>query len=105
MANYHRCVPGFEFLCVECGHHFDELVGPHVSKKMGDVTCPECGAEKPNRLAPSSISTTKGMTAGQRRRMESERDTQGGGAKQRFQEQRAKERQAADRRTGRRGNR
>ena len=63
----------YEFLCVKCGHHFEELVGPHVETKMGDVTCPECGAEKPNRLAPSSITTTKGLTAGQKRRLEAKR--------------------------------
>jgi putative FmdB family regulatory protein len=98
-------MPVFEFLCVKCGHHFEELVGPHVEKKMGDVTCPDCGAEKPNRLAPSSIATGKGLTAGQKRRLDAERDIHGEGAKQRFQEQRSKEKKAADRRSGRRGNR
>jgi putative FmdB family regulatory protein len=98
-------MPVYEFLCVKCGHHFEELVGPNVETKMGDVSCPECGAEKPNRLAPSSIATTKGLTAGQRRRLESQRDIHGGGAKQRFQEQRSREKRAAERRSGRRGNR
>lgn len=103
-------MPVFEFLCVKCGHHFEELVGPHVEMKMGDVTCPECGAEKPNRLAPSSFATTKGLTPGEKRKLEAKRDIHGGGAKQRFKETRAKERQAAERkaaggRSGRRGNR
>lgn len=98
-------MPVFEFLCVKCGHHFDDLVGPHVDKKMGDVKCPECGADNPNRLAPSSVATTKGLSAGQKRRLESQRDVHGGGAKERFKEQRVKERKAAERRSGRRGNR
>lgn len=97
-------MPVYEFLCVSCGHHFDELVGPHVPTKLGDVACPECGAEKPNRLAPSSVATGRGLTPGQRRRLESQRDIQGGGAKQRFKEQRAREKRAAQR-AGRRGNR
>jgi putative FmdB family regulatory protein len=104
--NYHQgWMPVYEFLCVKCGHHFEELVGPHVETKLGDVVCPECGAEKPNRLAPSSFATGRGLTAGQKRRLDSKRDIQGGGAKQRFQEQRAKEKGAASRRSGPRGNR
>ena len=103
-------MPVFEFLCVKCGHHFEELVGPHVDTKMSDVKCPDCGAENPNRLAPSSIATGKGMTEGEKRKLEAKRDIHGGGAKQRFKETRAKERQAAERkaaggRSGRRGNR
>jgi putative FmdB family regulatory protein len=97
-------MPVYEFLCVKCGHHFEELVGPHVTTKLGDVVCPECGAKEPNRLSPSSVATGRGLTSGQKRRMDAERDIQGGGAKQRFQQQRAKEKAAA-RRAGRRGNR
>jgi putative FmdB family regulatory protein len=93
-------MPIYEFLCVKCGHHFEELVGPHVATKLGDVVCPDCGAENPNRLSPSSYSTSKGLTPGQKRRLDSQRDIHGGGAKQRFQQQRA-----AERRSGRRGNR
>jgi putative FmdB family regulatory protein len=100
-----RGVPIYEFLCVKCGHHFEELVGPHVDTKVGDVTCPECGAEKPNRLAPSSVATGRGLTPGQKRRLEADRDIQGGGAKRRFKQQRAAEKRAASRRSGRRGNR
>jgi putative FmdB family regulatory protein len=100
-----RAVPVYEFLCVKCGHHFEELVGPHVETKMADVVCPECGAENPNRLAPSSVATGRGLTPGQKRRLEAQRDIHGGGAKQRFKESRAKEKRAATRRAGRRGNR
>ncbi|MGH2957642.1 MAG: FmdB family zinc ribbon protein [Solirubrobacterales bacterium] len=97
-------MPIYEFLCVKCGHHFEELVGPHVATKLGDVVCPECGAAEPNRLAPSSSATTRGLTPGQRRRLEAQRDVHGGGAKRRFKEQRAREKRAAQR-GGRRGNR
>jgi putative FmdB family regulatory protein len=98
-------VPVYEFLCVKCGHHFEELVGPQVGTTVGDVVCPDCGAEKPNRLAPSSVATGRGLTPGQKRRLEAQRDIHGGGAKQRFKESRAKEKRAAQRRAGRRGNR
>ena len=100
-----RAVPIYEFLCVKCGHHFEELVGPHVETKIGDVVCPECGAAEPNRLAPSSYATTRGLTPGQKRRLEQKRDVTGGGAKRRFKEQRVAERRAASRRAGRRGDR
>jgi putative FmdB family regulatory protein len=105
LRNYHQGpMPVYEFLCVKCGHHFEELVGPHVATKLGDVVCPECGAKEPNRLSPSSVATGRGLTTGQKRRLDSQRDIHGGGAKQRFQQQRAKEKGAA-RRAGRRGNR
>jgi putative FmdB family regulatory protein len=97
-------MPVYEFLCVKCGHHFEELVGPHVATKLGDVVCPDCGAADPNRLAPSSVATGRGLTPGQRRRLEAKRDIHGGGAKQRFKQQRAREKRAAQR-PGRRGNR
>lgn len=92
-------MPIYEFLCVKCGHHFEELVGPHVEAKVGTVVCPECGADKPNRLAPSSFATGRGLTPGQKRQLDAKRDITGGGAKQRFQKKRAAERK------GRRGNR
>jgi putative FmdB family regulatory protein len=97
-------VPIYEFLCVKCGHHFEELVGSHVATKLGDVVCPDCGAADPNRLAPSSVATGRGLTPGQRKRLEAKRDIQGGGAKQRFLQQRTREKRAAQR-GGRRGNR
>ena len=39
---YTRLVPIYEYACMECESHFDELVrSPEQA-----VTCPECGAAK-----------------------------------------------------------
>jgi putative FmdB family regulatory protein len=98
-------MPIYEFACSACGHRFEELVGSHVGTEVGGVACPECGATDPERLATSSYATTRQLTPRQKRRLEGKRDIQGGGAKQRFQQQRAAEKRAAGRRSGPRGNR
>jgi putative FmdB family regulatory protein len=98
-------MPIYEYSCRACGHRFEELVGSHVGTDAGDIACPECGATDPERRVASPYATTRQLTPGQRRRLEGKRDIQGGGAKQRFQQQRAAEKRAAGRRSGPRGNR
>lgn len=86
-------MPMYEFACGSCGERFEELVGPHVGKTIGQVGCPECGAADVKRLMPSSYAPThRQLTANQKRRSEAARGTDRGGAKQRFKQQRAAER-------------
>jgi putative FmdB family regulatory protein len=97
-------VPIYEFDCRSCGHGFEELVGSHVGLKTTDVVCPECGSAQVERRLSTSYAPLKNqMTPNQRRRLEQQRGTDRGGAKERFKQQRTAERQAAARRRG--GNR
>ena len=95
-------VPIYEFACESCGHRFEELVGSHVGLDVADVVCPECGSAKAERqLSTSYAPPQHQMTANQRRRLEDQRGTDRGGAKERFKRQRAAEKRAAAKRTGR----
>ncbi len=97
-------MPIYEFACESCGHHFEELTGSHVGKAESEVRCPECGGANLERLVSSSYAPIhRQMTAGQKRRLESKRGTDRGGAKERFRKQRAAERRAAARRSGKGG--
>jgi putative FmdB family regulatory protein len=88
-------MPVYEFSCRKCDERFEELVGPHVGKKVEEVRCPACGAENVERLTSSSYAPIhRQMSDNQKRRSEAARDTSGGGAKQRFKRQRAAERRA-----------
>ena len=92
-------MPVYEFACESCGHRFEELVGSHVGLDASDVACPECGSAKVERLLSTSYAPLhRQMTPNQRRRLEDERGTDRGGAKERFARQRAAERAAARRR-------
>jgi len=94
-------VPIYEFACQSCGHGFEELVGSHVGLETADVVCPECGSATVERKLSTSYSPLKNqMTPNQRRRLEQKRGTDRGGAKERFNKQRAAERSAAARRRG-----
>jgi putative FmdB family regulatory protein len=85
-------VPIYEFACESCGHRFEELVGSHVGLEAADVACPECGSAKVERQLSTSYSPLQHqMTPNQRRRLEDKRGTDRGGAKERFQRQRAAE--------------
>lgn len=89
-------VPIYEFECRSCGHRFEELVGSPVGLETDDVRCPECGKADVERLVSGSFSPIhRQMTPGQKRRLEDERGTDRGGAKERFRRQRAEERRAA----------
>lgn len=86
-------MPVFEFRCHACDARFEELVGSHVGVEVADVRCPECGAAEPERLTASEFAALhRQMTPNQRRRLEDKRGTDRGGAKQRFSEQRKRER-------------
>jgi putative FmdB family regulatory protein len=94
-------VPIYEFECRDCGHCFEELVGPHVGKETGDVACPECGSGQIERLLSTSYAPLqRQLTPNQRRRLEDKRGTNRGGAKERFKRQRDAERAASRRRGG-----
>ncbi len=85
-------VPIYEFACQSCGHRFEELVGSHVGVDATEVTCPECGASKIERLVSTSYAPLqRQMTPNQRRRLEDKRGVDRGGARERFKKQRAAE--------------
>jgi putative FmdB family regulatory protein len=89
-------VPVFEFRCRGCDARFEELVGSHVGKEVGDVRCPECGSADLERLEASGFAPIhRQMTPGQKRRLEDKRGTDRGGARERFGRQRAAERARA----------
>ena len=89
-------MPVYEFECGSCRERFEELVGPHVGTREEDVRCASCGAEDVKRLLSSTYAPVhRRMTDGQKRRSESARDTGGGGAMNRFKQQRAAEKRAS----------
>jgi len=93
-------VPIYEFSCRSCGHRFEELVASPA--KADEVACPECGEADVERLISSSYAPLhRQLTPNQKRRLEQQRGTDRGGAKERFKKQRAAERAAP--RRGRRG--
>jgi putative FmdB family regulatory protein len=50
-------MPIYEFLCPECGHHFEKLV------KLDEVpACPSCTCEKPQRQFSLSAGISTGKT-------------------------------------------
>jgi putative FmdB family regulatory protein len=93
-------VPLYEFACRSCGHRFEELVGSHVGVEEAGVRCPECGSAAPERLISSVAPPGHLLTASQKRRLEDERGTDRGGARERFGKQRAAERARAKERRG-----
>lgn len=94
-------VPIYEFVCESCAHRFEELVGSHVGRETADVACPECSsAEVERQLSTSYAPLQRQMTPNQKRRLESKRGVDRGGANERFKRQRAAERSAARRREG-----
>jgi putative FmdB family regulatory protein len=97
-------MPIYEFSCTACGKEFEELVGSHVGKQEADVRCPECGSKELKRSATSGHAPVpRQMTPNQQRRLEQKRGTDRGGAKERFKQQRSRERHGVTRKGGRRG--
>jgi putative FmdB family regulatory protein len=91
-------MPIYEFRCDQCGQRFEELVGSHVGLKAEEVRCPACGRNRVERLISSSYAPIhRRLTANQKRRSEAARGTDRGGARERFAEQRARERRASGR--------
>jgi putative FmdB family regulatory protein len=89
-------VPIYEFECRSCDQRFEELVGSHVGRETDDVRCPDCGAAKPERVLASTYAPIhRRMTPNQKRRLESERGIDRGGAKERFSRQRAAEKRGS----------
>jgi len=94
-------VPIYEFRCESCGRSFEELVGSHVGTDESSVRCPDCGSEHVERqLSRTYAPIQRQMTPNQRRRLEAQRGTDRGGAKERFKQQRASEKRAGARRRG-----
>jgi putative FmdB family regulatory protein len=94
-------MPIYEFSCGSCSCRFEELVGSHVGLEEGEVVCPECGSADLQRLLSTSYAPVpRQLTPNQKRRLEQKRGTDRGGAKERFQAQRAAEKAAAKRRGG-----
>ena len=92
-------MPVFEFRCTQCDARFEELVGSHVGTGVEDVRCPECGAAEIERETASGFASLhRRLTPNQKRRLEDKRGTDRGGAKERFQAQRAAEKKAGQRR-------
>jgi putative FmdB family regulatory protein len=95
-------VPLFEFRCRACDARFEELVGSHVGTALEDVSCPACGSRDLERLeAAGFASIHRQLTPAQKRRMEDERGTDRGGARERFGRQRDAERARAGKERGR----
>jgi putative FmdB family regulatory protein len=92
-------VPIYEYECERCGHSFEQLVGSHVGVSEDEVSCPRCGSTSLRRRV-SSYAVSRELTPREKRRLEAKRGTDRGGAKERFKQWRAKERQAAARRKG-----
>ena len=44
-------MPIYEYLCIKCGHQFEELVMSDEEEK--EVKCPECGSKKRERVFSS----------------------------------------------------
>lgn len=81
-------MPIYEFECAACGERFEELSAVGTES----ATCRACGAEgAPRRL--STFGTSRMPTPNQRRRMEDKRGTNRGGARKRWGETLAKNRQ------------
>ena len=89
-------MPLYEFKCRECHHRFEELIGHH-GLAADEVKCPECKADKPQRVISSYAPINRQLTANQKRKMEDKRGTNRGGAKQRFKQQRQAERRGGHR--------
>jgi putative FmdB family regulatory protein len=83
-------VPIYEFSCEACGEDFERLVDPGTET----AECPACGTAGARRRL-SSFSTSRGLTPNQRRRLESQRGIDRGGAKQRFKRDLAARRKRA----------
>ena len=86
-------MPVFEFRCRACNARFEELVGSHIGKGVEDVVCPECGSADLERQDASGFAPIhRQLTPGQKRRLEDERGTDRGGARERFGRRRDEER-------------
>ncbi|MDZ7315474.1 MAG: zinc ribbon domain-containing protein [candidate division KSB1 bacterium] len=48
-------MPIYEYRCVSCGHRFDVL--QRMSDDGSKLTCPRCGAEKPQRMISACASS------------------------------------------------
>jgi putative FmdB family regulatory protein len=55
-------MPIYEYVCSGCGHRFDKLVR-NAAGEQSDVTCPECRAERSERVLSAFAVGRQGPTA------------------------------------------
>ncbi len=56
-------MPIYEYRCSQCGECFEVILG--VSEKDSKVTCPKCGANRPQRVMSAfSCGGAKGVESG-----------------------------------------
>ena len=54
-------MPIYEYSCSKCGHRFDVL--QRVGEDGSSVTCPKCGAAKPEKMLSAFASSGGGSSA------------------------------------------
>jgi len=55
-------MPLYEYVCQDCGHRFDKLVRS-ADGQQPDVTCPECQANRSQRVLSAFAVGRQGSTA------------------------------------------
>jgi putative FmdB family regulatory protein len=87
-------MPIYEFQCPACGSRFERLAAAGTER----AACPQCGAPEASRIlsAPAPVHRLV-KSPGTARRIEDKRGVSRGGAKQRFKQQRAREKRAGGR--------
>ena len=55
-------MPIYEYVCSHCGHRFDKLVR-NTAGDEGAVACPECRAERSQRVLSAFAVNTQGARA------------------------------------------
>jgi putative FmdB family regulatory protein len=87
-------MPIYEFQCPACGNRFERLAGAGTES----AECPQCGAKDASRVLSAPAPAHRLVKSpGTTRRMEDKRGVSRDGAKQRFKEQRAREKRAGGR--------
>jgi putative FmdB family regulatory protein len=87
-------MPIYEFQCPACGNRFERLAGAGTES----AECPQCGAKDASRVLSAPAPGHRLVKSpGTTRRMEDKRGVSRDGAKQRFKEQRAREKRAGGR--------
>jgi putative FmdB family regulatory protein len=87
-------MPIYEFECPACGNRFERLAG--VGTQRAD--CPRCGGAEASRVLSAPAPAQRLVKSpGTARRMEAKRGVDRDGAKQRFKQQRAREKRSGGR--------
>jgi len=54
-------MPIYEYKCSSCGHRFDVL--QRIGADGSDLTCPSCGAAKPDKMLSACATTGGGQNS------------------------------------------